>query len=85
MLAAGEDLVAYEILCHNLYEIGLRPPVDLTRELRQAAEGRTSGMRSVWGTSVRSWELPVDTAGAPTRPQRPWRATAGRAVDTDKS
>jgi hypothetical protein len=49
MLAAGEDLVAYEILCDNLYEIDLRPPVDLTRELRQAAEGRTSGMRSRLG------------------------------------
>ena len=50
MLAAGEDLVAYEILCDNLYEIDLRPPVDLTRELRQAAEGRTSGSAPSAGT-----------------------------------
>lgn len=36
LLAAGEDVVAYEILCDNLYEIDLRPPADLGRELRQA-------------------------------------------------
>lgn len=36
LLAAGEDVVAYEILCDNLYEIDARPPVDLRRELRQA-------------------------------------------------
>ena len=37
LLAAGEDVVAYEILCDNLYEIDARPPVALGRELRQAA------------------------------------------------
>lgn len=37
LLAAGEDVVAYEILCDNLYEIDARPPVDLGRALRQAA------------------------------------------------
>lgn len=36
LLAAGEDVLAYEILCDNLYEIDARPPVDLGRELRQA-------------------------------------------------
>ena len=36
LLAAGEDVVAYEILCENLFEIDTRPPVDLGRELRQA-------------------------------------------------
>ncbi|HEX6248668.1 MAG TPA: hypothetical protein VFZ64_12425 [Nocardioidaceae bacterium] len=36
LLTAGEDVVAYEILCDNLYEIDARPPVDLGRELRQA-------------------------------------------------
>jgi hypothetical protein len=36
LLAAGEDVVAYEILCDNLYEIDARPPVDLVQELRQA-------------------------------------------------
>jgi hypothetical protein len=35
-LAAGEDVVAYEILCGNLYEMDARPPVDHGRELRQA-------------------------------------------------
>ncbi len=37
LLVAGEDVVAYETLCDNLYEIDARPPVDLGRELRQAA------------------------------------------------
>lgn len=37
LLAAGEDVVAYETLCDNLYEIDARPPSDLGRELRQAA------------------------------------------------
>jgi hypothetical protein len=37
LLAAGEDVVAYETLCTNLYEIDARPPRDLGRELRQAA------------------------------------------------
>jgi hypothetical protein len=36
LLAAGEDVVAYEVLCDNLYEIDARPRVDLGRELRQA-------------------------------------------------
>lgn len=36
LLAAGEDVVAYEILCDNLFEIDTRPPVDLGRELGQA-------------------------------------------------
>ncbi|MGY2703338.1 hypothetical protein [Nocardioides sp. HB32] len=36
LLAAGEDVVAYEVLCDNLYEVDVRPPVDLGRELRQA-------------------------------------------------
>jgi hypothetical protein len=36
LLAAGEDVVAYEILCDNLYEIDVRPPADLARELRRA-------------------------------------------------
>lgn len=36
LLAAGEDVVAYEILCDNLYEIDARPPLDLGQELRQA-------------------------------------------------
>ena len=31
LLAAGEDVVAYEVLCDNLYEIDLRPPADLER------------------------------------------------------
>ena len=36
LLAAGEDVVAYEILCDNLYEIDARPHADLGRDLRQA-------------------------------------------------
>ena len=36
LLAAGEDVVAYEILCDNLYEIDARPPADLVLELRRA-------------------------------------------------
>ncbi len=36
LLAAGEDVVAYEILCENLYEIDVRPSADLGRDLRQA-------------------------------------------------
>jgi hypothetical protein len=36
LLAAGEDVLAYEVLCDNLYEIDVRPPFDLGRELRQA-------------------------------------------------
>jgi hypothetical protein len=39
LLAAGEDVVAYETLCDNLYEIGVRPPADLGLELRQAVLG----------------------------------------------
>ena len=37
LLAAGEDVVAYETLCANLYEIHARPPSELGRELRHAA------------------------------------------------
>jgi len=37
LLAAGEDVVAYEVLCDNLYEIDIRPPAALGRELRRAA------------------------------------------------
>ena len=37
LLAAGEDVVAYETLCVNLYEVDVRPPADLAVELRQAA------------------------------------------------
>jgi hypothetical protein len=37
LLAAGEDVVAYETLCDNLYEVDARPPSDLGLELRQAA------------------------------------------------
>jgi hypothetical protein len=37
LLAAGEDVVAYETLCQNLHEIDARPPSGLGRELRQAA------------------------------------------------
>jgi hypothetical protein len=36
LLAAGEDVVAYEVLCDNLYEVDLRPPVGLGLELRRA-------------------------------------------------
>lgn len=36
LLGAGEDVVAYETLCVNLYEIDVHPPVDLVRQLRQA-------------------------------------------------
>ena len=36
LLTAGEDVVAYEILCDNLYEIDARYPEDIGRELRQA-------------------------------------------------
>jgi hypothetical protein len=36
LLAAGEDVVAYEILCDNLYEVDVRPPADLARDLRRA-------------------------------------------------
>ena len=36
LLAAGEDVAAYEILCDNLYEIDARPPTDLGLELRRA-------------------------------------------------
>ena len=36
LLAAGEDVVAYEILCDNLYEIDARPASELGRALRQA-------------------------------------------------
>lgn len=36
LLAAGEDVLAYEILCDNLYEIDVRPPADLGRKLRPA-------------------------------------------------
>ena len=36
LLGAGEDVVAYEALCENLYEIDAHPPVDLVRQLRQA-------------------------------------------------
>jgi hypothetical protein len=36
LLGAGEDVVAYEVLCDNLYEIDARPPADLGRELRRA-------------------------------------------------
>ena len=37
LLAAGEDVVAYETLCDNLHEIDTRPPADLCGGLRQAA------------------------------------------------
>jgi hypothetical protein len=37
LLAAGEDVVAYENLCENLYEIDARPSADLGRALRRAA------------------------------------------------
>jgi hypothetical protein len=36
LLSAGEDVVAYEVLCDNLYEIEVRPPADLGRKLRRA-------------------------------------------------
>jgi hypothetical protein len=36
LAAQGEDVVAYEILCDNLYEIDARPPAGFGRELRQA-------------------------------------------------
>lgn len=36
LLAAGEDVLAYETLCENLYEIDARPPADLGHELRTA-------------------------------------------------
>lgn len=36
LLAAGEDVVAYETLCTNLYEIDARPPEDLAQQLRRA-------------------------------------------------
>jgi hypothetical protein len=36
LLAAGEEVVAYGILRDNHYEIDLRPPADLGRELRRA-------------------------------------------------
>lgn len=37
LLAARRDVVAYEILCDNLYEIDAHPARDLGRELRRAA------------------------------------------------
>lgn len=37
LLTAGEDVVAYETLSQNLYEIDARLPADLGRALRQAA------------------------------------------------
>jgi hypothetical protein len=36
LLAAGEDVGAYETLCPYLYEIDARPSRDLGRELRAA-------------------------------------------------
>jgi hypothetical protein len=36
LLAAGEDVLAYETLCENLYEIDARFPADLGHELRRA-------------------------------------------------
>lgn len=36
LLAAGEDVVAYEVLCENLYEIGARPAAHLCVEMRRA-------------------------------------------------
>jgi hypothetical protein len=36
LFAAGEDVVAYETLCDNLYEIAVRAPAELGRVLRQA-------------------------------------------------
>lgn len=37
LLDAGEDVVAYEVLCDNLYEIDARPPGHLVQSLRWAA------------------------------------------------
>lgn len=36
-LAAGEEVLAYETLCQNLYEIDARLPVGLAEQLRRAA------------------------------------------------
>lgn len=36
LLAAGEEVVAYEILCDNLFEVDLRPPANLAQKLRLA-------------------------------------------------
>jgi hypothetical protein len=36
LVAVGEEVLAYEVLCDNLYEIDVRPPADLGRELRRA-------------------------------------------------
>ena len=36
LLAAGEDVEAYETLCENLYELGSLPPAELGRALRRA-------------------------------------------------
>lgn len=38
LLRAGEDVVAYETLCANLYEDGIAVPPESLRELRQAAQ-----------------------------------------------
>jgi hypothetical protein len=37
LLAAGEDVVAYEVMCETLYAIDARLPTDLVTRLRQAA------------------------------------------------
>lgn len=36
LLAAGEDVEAYETLCENLNELGALPPAELGRALRRA-------------------------------------------------
>lgn len=38
LLRAGEEGVAYEILCDNLYEIDARPDRRLVEEVREAAK-----------------------------------------------
>ena len=36
LIAEGDEVVAYETLCENLYEIDVRPPAELGRALRRA-------------------------------------------------